>query len=166
MQLTLYLVLCSHCLYSFLHQLKEHYRSCKKQNCEDHRFTSNLHGLMMMIRKHLLKYFYLKCHIWWEILRLEFIAQWAFYLSLFASNLCKMCNRFFTIFLWPSWLIALKLLQVCQFMYVVDYIKFYPTSNCFAWWASGKTPARLMVSNPTCVIFFSKNSEKYWVYSS
>ena len=69
-------------------------------------------------RKHPLKY-----HIWSEInnltLRLEFIAHWAFY----SLMQCKICNRFFTILLWPRWLTDLKLLQVCQFMYIVDYIK-------------------------------------------
>ena len=71
-------------------------------------------------RKHPLKYFCLKCHIWWEInnltLHLEFIAQWAFYSFFLASMSCKMCNRFFTISSWPRWPIDLKLLQVCKFM--------------------------------------------------
>ena len=46
-----------------------------------------------------------------------------FLIFVFASMSCKMCNRFLTIFLWPRWSIDLKLLQVCQFMYKVDYIK-------------------------------------------
>ena len=48
-------------------------------------------------RKHPLKYFCLKCHIWWEInnltSRLEFIAQWAFYSFLFWHR----CNAKFVI---------------------------------------------------------------------
>ena len=36
---------------------------------------------------------------------------------------CKMCKQFFTIFSWTRWPIDLKLLQVCQFMCMVDYIK-------------------------------------------
>ena len=47
--------------------------------------------------KHPLKYFSLKCHIWWEInnvtSHLEFIAQWAFYSFLFWHR----CNAKFVI---------------------------------------------------------------------
>ena len=36
---------------------------------------------------------------------------------------CKVCNRFFTILWWPRMPIDLELLQVCQFMYMVDYME-------------------------------------------
>ena len=81
-------------------------------------------------RKHPLKYFCLKLHI----LMRNNLSSFAFgvyrsvsiwFVVFFLHRCHAMCNRFwfFTIFSWLSWLIALKLLQVCQFMYVVDNIK-------------------------------------------
>ena len=79
--------------------LKKHYRIGKKKN--------KLRRLQIYIKltrsnddeswKHPLKYFWLKCQIWWEInnltLRLEFIAQLAFYKFLFWHR----CNVKFVI---------------------------------------------------------------------
>ena len=111
--------------------LKERYRIGKKQK------SWRSHNYIKLSRSndddsliHPLKYFCLKCHIWWEInnptSRLELIAQWAFCSFLFWHR----CNAkflfvivFFTILSWPRWPIDLKPLQVCQFMYVMDHIK-------------------------------------------
>ena len=73
-------------------------------------------------RKVPLKYFCLKCRIWWEVNNLTLLSE-RFIQFLFASMSCKMCNLFFTTFSWPRWPIDLKLLQVCWIMYMVDYIK-------------------------------------------
>jgi hypothetical protein len=74
-------------------------------------------------RKHPMKYFCLKCHIWWElnnlISHLEFIAQVSVLFSFVLESMQgKTCNRFFTILSRPRWPIDLKLLQVCQFMWI------------------------------------------------
>ena len=42
-----------------------------------------------------------------------------------------MCERVFTIFSWPRWLIDLKLLQVCQLMYMIDYIMCFKCQQQF-----------------------------------
>ena len=84
-----------------------------------------------------MKYYCLKCHICWEINNLisclAFIGQWAFCFILFpfASMSCKNVNRFFTIFSGHRWPIDLKLLQVCQFIYLVDYIKYLHCQQLF-----------------------------------
>ena len=78
--------------------LKEHYRIGIKQKW----WKSQLYIKLTRSndddsRKHPLKYVCLKCHTWWEInnltLRLEFIAQWAFYSFLFWHR----CNAKFVI---------------------------------------------------------------------
>ena len=78
--------------------LKERYRIGKKQKS----WRSQIYIKLTRSndddsRKHPLKYFCLKCHIWWEInnltSRLEFIAQWAFYSFLFWHR----CNAKFVI---------------------------------------------------------------------
>ena len=48
----------TNCIYTL--PLKERYRIGKKQNREDHRFTSNLHGLMMMIVENTFEIFLLE----------------------------------------------------------------------------------------------------------
>ena len=42
------------------------------------------------------------------------------FIFILASMQCKICKRFFTILSWPRWPIDLKLLQVCQFVYMVN----------------------------------------------
>ena len=105
--------------YIHLIGLKELHRIGKSKNREDHRFTRYSDDDS---RKRPLKYFCLKFHIWWEInnviSRLEFIAQWALNSFLF----WHLCNAKFVIGSWPRWPIDLKLLQVCQFLYMVGYI--------------------------------------------
>lgn len=59
------------------------------------------------------------------------------------------CNRFITIFLWLRWLIALKLFQVCQLMYIiVDYIEVYTLP----------TAVSLAKTNSVMILFKSKLS--------
>ena len=80
------LSLCIACWEQLL--LKERYRIGKKQKSWRSQFYIKLtRSNDDDSWKHPLKYFCMKCHIWWEInnltLRLEFIAQWAFYSFLF-----------------------------------------------------------------------------------
>ena len=79
-------------------------------------------------RKHPLKYFCLNFHTWWEKKKSNFASRVyrsvsALFIFVLAAIKCKVCNQFFTILSWPRWPIDLKLLQVCQLMYMVDYIK-------------------------------------------
>ena len=135
--------------------LKERYRVGKKRNREYHRFTKSLHCLMMISwrsqlyikltrsnddgsRKHLLKYFSLKFHIifmmrnkWYNFAFGVYRSVRVLCIYVLASMQCKMFNRFFTVHSRPEWPIDLKLLQVCQFMYMMDYISAYNASKNF-----------------------------------
>ena len=96
------------------------------QNCLRSKIYINLRDLNYDDSRNVpLKYFCLKCHIWWEI-KTNFLYE--VYRSRSDLFICflihkKMCNWFFIIFSWPRWQIDLKLLQVCQLLCTVDYIK-------------------------------------------
>ena len=89
----------------------------RNKNREDHRFTWNLWLNDDDSGKHPLKYFCLKFHIWWEINnlipRLEFIAQWVFYLFLFRHRCnAKFVIGFSLILSWPRWPIDFQFCNV------------------------------------------------------
>ena len=86
-----------------MHRLKERYRINKKQKS----WRSQIYMKLTRSnddnsRKHPLKYFRLKCHIWWDInnliLRLVLIAQWVFYLFLFWHWCNAKCVNDFSLF--------------------------------------------------------------------
>ena len=89
---------------------------------------------MMMIVENIPWNICLKCHILWEKNQTNFplgVYGSLNVLSLFvcSSMSCKMCNRFFTIFSWPRWLIDLKNkksislvpFSLCESQYVKGY---------------------------------------------
>ena len=103
--------------------LKEWYRMGKKQELWKLTRSNDADSW-----KHLLKYFCLKCHIWWQInnpsLGLEFITRWAFYSFLFWHR----CNaKFIIVFSLfscdPDGRLISNFYRFCQFIYTVAYIK-------------------------------------------
>ena len=120
--------------------LKERYRIGLKQNS----WWSQIYIKLTSTndddsRKHTLKYFCLKWRSWWEInnliSRLEFIAQWAFYLFLFGHRRSAKFVPVISVSLFSRdrWPIDLKIRQVCQFIYWVDYIKCFHCQQLFCY---------------------------------
>ena len=107
--------------------LTERYRIGKKQKLWSQIYIKRTRSNDDESRKHPLKYFFLECHIWWEInnltSRLEFIAQWAIY----SFSFWHRCNAKFVIFFPPfsrdpdsrSFSNFYRFVSVCM----VDYIK-------------------------------------------
>ena len=118
-----------------------------------------------------MKYYFLKFHICWEINNLisclEFIAQWAFY-SFFFLHRChgKKWIGFSLFFSGPRWPIDFKLLQICQFIYLVDYIKCLHCQQLFCQqnqfcnvplnviFTEGKSELSFIFSLSTCLVLF------------
>ena len=90
-------------------------------------------------RKHPLKYFSLKCHIWWEINKTYSLLGVYRSVSVSFSFVLNQCHAKCPISLSlfsrdPDWPIELKLPQVCHFRlwWIYHYKKkAYSASNCF-----------------------------------